>query len=496
MEADERNRTQQAPAITWEMLEKSLSHPNTLIRAKAIETAGRVPDARAIAALQGFLHDENPQVRTAAAEALAQACARATAETESALAQIITSGGNDELRLLLLPQAARSSGEMLLRAVISCLVEPVQAIRAAAEAALEQSPDWTLSNAASEMLPLIDAAKNFPNIGVSSAAKRWSEQLHRAQLRRTMLESGVAAVMALGEALRSSNCTMRLAAAQALRGISDSRAMPVLVEALRDSDPEVRRASALSLGHLRWQPPTPEDLAAFHVALGRWPAAIEMGAAAVDALIHVAANGDEPGQLAAIDGLAKLASLRAIPTLVNLLKSERPSVRRAAALTLKALEWLPLNTEQAIAHNVELEDWSAVVSFGAEALPSVMRALKATQSSPDRTAPILSALVRLRDPYAGAALVSYTRDGEVADAAVAALDSLLENSGNQMPEDVLMTSASLTNVIQFHYVNDPASGRPLRKGIRLVDTTSVNTRAQKEMARRRAELEATAKEAS
>src|SRR5689334_12166419 len=102
MEADRSMTAQSLPTVTWEMLEKSLAHPNALIREKAIEMAGRFEDTRALAALQSAVRDENPRIRAAAAEAFVQAASRRHPAVDAALAQIITSASDDELRSFLL----------------------------------------------------------------------------------------------------------------------------------------------------------------------------------------------------------------------------------------------------------------------------------------------------------------------------------------------------------------------------------------------------------
>src|SRR5689334_11285039 len=151
MEADQRSTAQSLPAMSWEMLEKSLAHPNALIREKAIETAGRFDDARVLVALQSAVRDENPRIRSAAAQALVHAASRCNPVIDSALAQIITSASDDELRSFLISNALASGSEVLLRAVIACLVDPSARVRTAAETALrENGGAWTVTQAAAD----------------------------------------------------------------------------------------------------------------------------------------------------------------------------------------------------------------------------------------------------------------------------------------------------------------------------------------------------------
>jgi HEAT repeat protein len=471
--------------MTWEMLEKSLVHPNALIREKAIEMAGRFDDARALAALQTAVRDPNARIRTAAAQAIVHAASRRNPEIDSAIAQTITSASDDELRSFLINNALASGSEILLRAVIACLVDPAAAIRAAAEAALkEQGNAWLVTQAATEVIPMIEGARSAFNAEVSAAATRWSEHLQRAQMRRTMLDSGLATVLTLTSALQSGNPLMRGAAAEALRQLADTRAMPSLVDALKDPDESVRQSAALALGQLSWRPLTEDELARWNVAMHRWDAAVEQEDPAVDPLLHAAARSTPATQAAAIMCLSRLKSVRAIQPLVAQLQSPHGEVRRAAARALKALEWVPVNNSQAITHAIELEDWGGAVAFGAEAVPSLMTALKESLTDQQRRSHIVSALGSMTDPRAVDDLLPFCRDGEVASAAAAALGGLVERRAADVSEKALKAASELKNLVQFKYTTDAQYAHPVRAGMEFINTDSLRRRAAAELERR------------
>ena len=502
-----------APAISWEMLEKSLAHPNVIIREKGMEMAGRVHDGRAIAALRVALNDSESRVRVAAVRALARsaegehsdalyaltqlpdrALREVVAETltmrrdeaaQSVLARWVVTEPDEALRLSLLAFAAATGGEVLLRGVIESLVDPSAPVRRSAESLLQQhAPEWLLSTAATEVRPVLQAARAHAQAEVARAAKSWCEALERKQLRRTMLDTGVAVVMALTGALRAASPALRLAAAAALQQSGDVRALPALVEALHDPEEPVRHAAAVTLGTLSWEAAHEEDYAAALVSLGRLKAATALGAPAVDALLLAATSSTPATQAAALECLAELKNVRSMPPLVNLLKSSHALVRRAAARALQSLEWVPLNDTQAIEHAVELEDWSAAIAHGAAALTPIMTALKASHDDPSRGAAILCSLVTLSDARAADKLAVFCRDGEVAATAVAALEALVENHAADISETALWAVLELKNVVQFEFATDPLSGRAVRRGLELVNVTSLQARATAELARR------------
>ncbi|HTD66562.1 MAG TPA: HEAT repeat domain-containing protein, partial [Candidatus Limnocylindria bacterium] len=331
---------------------------------------------------------------------------------------------------------------------------------------------------------VIDTARSSADSTVAAKAATLLEPMQRAQLRRTMLDSGVATILALTAALRSVNALVRAAAAEALQQTADARALPVLREALRDANEEVRRAAALALGTLKWQPGTEEDLAYFLVALGRWKAALTLGSGAVDALLLAATRSNSENQATAINTLAESGSVRALSPLVKLLDSPHAPVRKTAAQGLKTLEWVPVNSRQAITHAVELEDWPGAVSFGADAIAPLMAALKDSHDQPERSGMILCSLIALDDPKAADALVPYCRDGQVAGTAVAALDRLLERTAAEVSAETLHAISQLKNVVQFQFSMDPAYGRLVRKGMELINIDDLRARASAEIARR------------
>ena len=479
------NRAAQPPAMSWEMLEKSLAHPNALIREKAIETAGRYGDARTLPALQAAVRDENARRRAAAAQAFVNAIARKNPEIDAAVARLISTAGDDELRRFLISNSATTGSPPLLRAIIECLVDVSPAVRYAADAVLkEQGGAWMFTSAASEAVVTIEAAGQSSNVEVSAVARAWSETLRRAQVRRTMLDTGVAAILTLNAALRGGSPVLRAAAAWALSQSTDGRAMPALVDALQDPEEPVRRAAALSLAQLQWGAATEEEHAAQLVALGRWSEAVQVGPSAVDALLRAATSSTPITQAQAIAALAETKSVRALLPLQELLKSPHAVVRRAAAVGLKELEWVPATDAQAVAHAIELEDWPGASALGTPAVAPLVKALKNSLGQLERTTRITEALALITETGAAKSLTAFCRDGEVASAAVRSLEALLKNSAAEISDDVLRDIIALNNVVQFQFTIDPQYQRPSRTGMEFVNVEPLRASATAELARR------------
>jgi HEAT repeat protein len=202
----------------------------------------------------------------------------------------------------------------------------------------------------------------------------------------------------------------------------------------------------------------------------------------VEALLNAIAHSGPSAQVAAIECLVRLKSVRAIPPLVTLLASLDASVRRAAAYGLKALEWVPVNNEQAIDHAIELEDWASVVAFGAEAVRPLMSVLKQTHGQTEREAAVLAAMSAFTDARAADELLIFCRDGEAAAAAVTALAGLVERSAAEISDETLRAMAELNNVVQFKFSIDPEYHRPVRSGIEFVNTECVRMLVAAELA--------------
>jgi len=242
---------------------------------------------------------------------------------------------------------------------------------------------------------------------------------------------------------------------------------------------------------LAWSATTEGEHAAHLVALGRWEAAVQFGAPALDPLILAARKSTPATQVRAIQCLAEMKNAAALPPLQELLQAPDRTVRQAAARALRSLEWVPANDAQAVVHALELENWSDAVALGRESVAPLMAALKEAHGNPDRRGAIIAALRSMRDDASAGTLTAFCRDGEVAAAAVQALEGLLEHRAERIAADALTAIAALQNVVQFQFTLDPHYQKPVRSGLEFINTERLRSRAEKELARRSPALEAT-----
>jgi hypothetical protein len=137
-------------------------------------------------------------------------------------------------------------------------------------------------------------------------------------LKRRLVEAfgaaGAPAVPALIQALGDSDWDVRRAAAEALGDLGDPQAIPALIKALGDSDWVVRRASAEALGKLG----DPQ---------------------AIPALIKALGDSDWVVRRASAEALGAIGDPQAIPALIQALGDWRSeNVRRAARQAIQQIE--------------------------------------------------------------------------------------------------------------------------------------------------------------
>jgi len=155
---------------------------------------------------------------------------------------------------------------------------------------------------------------------------------------------------------RHKDAEVRKAAAEALRNIGSPKAIPALIEALKDKDAEMRKAAAEALGLIG----SPE---------------------AVPALIEALQDKDAEVREDAAEALGKIGSPEAVPALIKALKDKDVWVRKAAAKALGNIgspEAIP-----ALIKALDKDVWVckavawALRNIGPpEAIPALIKALK------------------------------------------------------------------------------------------------------------------------
>ncbi|MEK7831697.1 MAG: HEAT repeat domain-containing protein, partial [Acidobacteriota bacterium] len=254
-------------------LAKLLRHASPKVRERAALAIGRIGDKRGTAALIELLQSEkDEQVRAMAAFALGE---MEDAAAVPALLEFLTPGKY--------PIAVRARPVEALGKIASVPAN----VESLGKATIEQ-----ISNRLIEQLP-------NPEFTLT-ADKRPTANLTITALMRVR---SVASVEPLTRQLKSAEADLRAQAANALARIRQpiAAAVPALLEALNDSDHNVRANAARALG-------------------------VSKDARAVEPLIKLLGDKSEQVQVSAIRALAAIGDKRAVDSLVELLK---PSIEKA-----------------------------------------------------------------------------------------------------------------------------------------------------------------------
>jgi HEAT repeat protein len=500
------------PAETRAMLERSLAHAHAVVRLKAVEAAARLQSAAVLPLLAPVFGDTDSRIRSATMELFVRVAssasatlarqffdalseeeqarfttrlgARNDAESQHILEQLLASESNPVIQALIIRSLRTTDDIETQRRILEALVSEYNDLRQSADALVRANARWLAAAGATQALPVLEKARAHSYPELQHNAVVWTDRIHAAQIRRVMLNSGVAPAMAITSALRSSHALLRESAAEMCATRRDERCVPALIEALHDPVSSVRRAAAVALVSSEWVAETEQEHAAALVALGRFREALEFGDAGINALIASTRDSDPDVQAKAAAHLAQ--SGRAMPALATMLNSLHRQVRAAAARALKTMDWYPPTPAQAVAQAVALDDWKAVAEIGAAAVPALIAELKS--ESPDRpdSEQIAEALSSINDPDAAASLLAACRDGEVAAAAVNALNELLQKTAGEISQPVLQELARLEDVVQFKFAIDPAYKRRVRTSFEMISTESVRALAAEALGNRAA----------
>lgn len=260
----------------------------------------------------------------------------------------------------------------------------------------------------------------------------------------------VQAVEPLIETLRESQEAgldggLRAAVLWALGKIGDERGLGLLIAALEDPAPEIRRSAASGLAHM----PHTQAIDPLFVLLNRGDE--HTAPDALQALGNIGAMLDEPTRQA-----------RIIEPLGDLLISDSPPIRAAAIQTLEATGWTPDQSQTAAAYWIARGEIARCVAIGAPAVPPLI-AILASGDGETRKAAFL-ALVQIGAPAAPALIEAFLHSNtEIRQAAFHALvkigppavPALIDALGHETEE------VRLAIVRALGQIGDPRSVVPL-----------------------------------
>jgi HEAT repeat protein len=320
--------------------------------------------SQAAEALMLALNDPNPATRCHAAEVLGQIIVdvRSLGLASRAIRALATATRHPDIstRLAAIDALGRAAHQGRTTTLRELAAGPL-------EAALED-PDPELRKAAIRILP----GARIPHAasGLISRLGDPDAGVRLAVVHSLTLLGDEQAVEALVGALNDQDATVRCSAASSLGRIGDRHAVERLIVALtgwhrderavvhqalveigplaiepllgvlKDPDEEVRRSAAITLEKMGWKPKSEPDAVEYWTARRRWVELIELGAAAVPALLTCLDNPEPAIQQSAADALASLEDPGALPLLVDALQDPRPLARLSAARGLDNLHSL------------------------------------------------------------------------------------------------------------------------------------------------------------
>lgn len=178
---------------------------------------------------------------------------------------------------------------------------------------------------------------------------------------------------------------LRAALNNALVSLDDSITIALLDHTLADSEPDIRREAAATLGDLRDPRTLPPLLRALH-------------------------DRAEPVQEAAIQSLKRLDDRAAIEHLVPSLLHGSPTLQWRAAQTLKALGWRPKTNEEQIRCFIATGELERLATFGADAIRPLTEILQDTAS--EKRIAAANVLGQISDPAILKPLQNALRDAD------------------------------------------------------------------------------------
>jgi HEAT repeat protein len=332
------------PAI--ESLIQALKDESWAVRKRAAGALGRIQNERVVAPLIQAMKDESWAVRKRATEALEKRGWKPEDDSER-VHYLIAKQKWDELVILgvsalePLIQALQDENSKVRKSTAEALgkIGDVRAVAPLIQALDDERWEvrWGASGALGEigdksaLAPLIHALKD-EDIKV------------RKSVAEALGNMGEPAVEPLIQTLEDKDSEVRKKAVKALGKLGDARAVGPLLQALHDSKSEVRKKAAKALDKLGWKPGDDSERVHYLLAKKKWAELVILGESAVKPLIQALEDTDSEVRKGAAETLGKIGDVKAVGPLVHALKyeitlpSSRPIVQKAMRDALAKLE--------------------------------------------------------------------------------------------------------------------------------------------------------------
>lgn len=319
---------------------KSLKNENVNFRINGALALGKIKRARAVAPLIEALHDEDEDVRWAAAWSLGEIGKPAARPLIQVLndedsdvrwkaAWALEKIGKPVVESLIQALKVEKGEAKAKVAVVLGSIGDIRAIRPLVQALSDE--DENVRWGATWALEKIGGA-------ATNALSRALASEDRDTRRDAAIALGIikdeTAIDPLLAAMRDEDLSVRGAAASALANIGGRKAISTLQLYLREDDEDLRRSSAEVLGKLGWQPDKETDRLDFYIANRQWADAVKLAGDSLPMLLK--ALKEESWEVRRQVALAlKERGREAIDLLVEALEDSDEDIRREAALIFK-----------------------------------------------------------------------------------------------------------------------------------------------------------------
>jgi HEAT repeat protein len=336
------------PAIP--ALIETLTNPNERVRKAACTALGQIGDPSAVPALIACL--DKRDISEAAANALIQIDKPAV----PALIEALTSPSN-RARSAACTALGKIGDKTAVPKLITCLKDRDSDVRSSACTALGKIGDLAAISALSVYAEIMQEARQAlarlggTSMSLQEAVSTLAEQslwgvlccaLTSAQVLAAIVQLGSSAIPALMDALRDHDPNIRRAACIALGQIGDTAAVPALIQRLGDANWSVRNAACIALGQvgdtaavpaLRVHAEIMEEAREALAMLGGTSIALQeaVRTLAEQSLWGVLCRALTSDQVRA--ALVQLGS-SAAPLLIDALRDDNPKIRCAACIAL------------------------------------------------------------------------------------------------------------------------------------------------------------------
>ncbi len=219
---------------------------------------------------------------------------------------------------------------------------------------------------------------------------------------------GPAAVKPLTKILQHGSPEMRRVAAEKLGEIGGENLDPVLTEALKDANSDVRLAAAKALDQVKWIPETSYEAALYKIAKQQWAECVAAGESMVVPLITILRSGGgmDEGVRAQIMQILQMIGSPAVPPLlehltkpganrpviyellgnigdrqaveprVTALEREKGNNRLSLVAALDKLNWVPDKSQNAAIYWMTKQGWANCIEIGQPAEAPLIELIK------------------------------------------------------------------------------------------------------------------------